>query len=143
MPPIHPAAPASGPMYACHGSMSSFPGPCPTCGEPMRPVGAPAAGSSLTATARRALATAGIPEAGAGPDGAPGTTGFLAVPLRAVGPDRVAVAWQEAGVPQRPQPRPGPGLTRCRSALDAAGYRSEYVIAGHGGYLAVLAPAGA
>jgi hypothetical protein len=145
MPPspvaARPAAPASGPVYACHGSMSSFPGPCPTCGQPMQPVSGAAGTGSLAATARQALTAAGIPEASAVP--ASGAAGFLAVPLRAVGPDRVAVTWREPGVPQPPRPRLGPGLARCRAVLDASGYRSEYVIADDGGYLAVLAPAGA
>jgi hypothetical protein len=42
MPPVlaaaPPAAAASGSAYACHGNMSSSPGPCPACGQPMRPV---------------------------------------------------------------------------------------------------------
>lgn len=26
------------PVYACHGNMSSAPGPCPACGQPMQPL---------------------------------------------------------------------------------------------------------
>ncbi len=96
----------------------------------------------LAATARRALAAAGIPEAAAGPGGVLGAAGFLAVPLRALGPDRVAVTWREAGFPQACRPRAGAGLARCQAALAAAGCRSEYVLAADGGYLAVLAPRG-
>ena len=101
-----------------------------------------AAAASLTAATRRALAAAGIPEAAAGPGRGLAPAGFLAAPLRALGPDRVAVTWHDAGVPQPCQPRPGPGLGQCRAALDALGYRTEYVVAPDGGYLAVLAPAG-
>jgi hypothetical protein len=36
--PYPPARPADGPVYACCGCMSSSPGNCPRCGQPMQPV---------------------------------------------------------------------------------------------------------
>jgi hypothetical protein len=111
----------------------------------MQPVTGPSAvaADDLAATARRVLLAGGIPEAAAGPGGGLADTGFLAAPLHALGPARVTITWCEAGLPRPCQSRPGPGLARCKATLAAAGCRSEYVVAADGGYLAVLAPAGA
>lgn len=139
-----PAAAASGPAYSCHGNMSSSPGACPTCGQPMQPVTGGSGGTPITSpvpAARAILEAVGLHEATEDPVGIPTTPGYLVTSLRALGPDRAAVRWRVPGAAAGWSASPGSDLARCRDALHAAGCRCEFVIADDGGYLAVLPPA--